>query len=324
MQQIEQLRNIVEEAIGKLKFENPPAALYEPISYILNTKGKRIRPVLTLMACQMFSDKIEDAIPAALGLEVFHNFTLLHDDLMDNASVRRGYETVHVKWNANTAILSGDAMMVEAYKLVCKSPKETLSEVLDLFTETGSGVCEGQMMDMQFENRNNVTEKEYIEMIRLKTSVLLAASLKTGAILGGADKTDAANMYNFGVNLGISFQLIDDWLDVFSDPKIFGKKNGGDIVKNKKTFLLIHALEKARGEDKTTLERWINKREFNEQEKIASVKEIYQKLHIGDLTLKKAQEYSKMAFDAFDKVSVATERKMALKKLGESLLSRIK
>ncbi|MBI9066670.1 MAG: polyprenyl synthetase family protein [Salinivirgaceae bacterium] len=324
MQEIESVRNIIEEAIEALKFENPPAELYHPISYTLKNKGKRIRPILTLVACKMFSEKIDNAIAPALGLEVFHNFTLLHDDIMDNAPVRRGNPTVHEKWNANTAILSGDAMMVEAYKLVSKAPAEKLSEALDLFSHTASGVCEGQMYDMLFEERSDVKESEYMEMIRLKTSVLLAASIKMGAIIGGASKTDADLLYDFGINLGLSFQLIDDWLDVYSDPKVFGKKNGGDIVENKKTFMLINALEKATGVEKQQLEAWISKSAFDEAEKIASVKEIYTKLNIDELTLNKAKEYSEKAFEQLDKVSVKTEQKIALESLGKYLLSRIK
>lgn len=324
MQEIETLRSIVEDAIQKITFKNPPAELYDPISYTLQNKGKRIRPVLTLLANNMFSEKFEDAIPAALGLEVFHNFTLLHDDLMDNAPVRRGKETVHIKWNANTAILSGDAMMVEAYKLLCKTPQEKLAEVLEIFSDTASGVCEGQMYDMLFEERMDVEEREYIEMIRLKTSVLLAACLKVGAVIGGANADDAKHLYNFGLNLGLSFQLIDDWLDVYSDPKVFGKKTGGDIVENKKTYLLINALDKAEGIDRVHIESWINKSTFDEQEKINAIKEIYQKLGIDKLTLNKASVYSKIAFDELDKVSVNSEHKRALKSLGESLLSRIK
>jgi len=321
---IEELREIIETHIQQLKLNNPPAELYDPISYTLNSDGKRIRPVLTLLACQMFSEKIDDAILPALGFEVFHNFTLLHDDIMDNARVRRGLPTVHVKWNANTAILSGDAMMVEAYKLISKTPAYCLSQVLEVFSETASGVCEGQMFDMQFEERADVTEKEYLEMIRLKTSVLLAASLKAGALIGGSSIKNANLLYEFGINLGLAFQLKDDWLDVYSDPKVFGKKTGGDIVKNKKTYLLIKALENAEGENKETLQNWIEKKDFTEKDKIKSVKSIYNKLNISELTQNKAADLSKNAFDSLSKVTVAKAKKNELIALGKYLLDRNK
>lgn len=324
MQGIEKLRDLLESRIQQLEFTNEPAELYDPISYTLKSDGKRIRPVLTLLACQMFSEKIEDAIDPALGFEVFHNFTLLHDDIMDNAPVRRGLPTVHEKWNANTAILSGDAMMVEAYKLICKAPTDGLSKVLDVFSDTALGVCEGQMFDMQFENRDDVTEAEYIEMIRLKTSVLLAACLKAGALIGGASDKNAELLYDFGINLGLSFQLKDDWLDVYSDPKVFGKKTGGDIVENKKTFMLINANLKAEGSIKSDLNEWISKKDFDEEEKIASVKDIYNKLGIGDLALEKAEEYSKKAFESLNQITIPDDKKKNLIELGKYLLGRVK
>lgn len=324
MQGIEKLREIIEKYIQQLDFKKPPVELYEPISYTLSSDGKRIRPVLTLLACHMFSEKIKDAVFPALGLEVFHNFTLLHDDIMDNAPVRRGLPTVHEKWNASTAILSGDAMLIEAYKLVCKAPDFCLSSVLEVFSDTALGVCEGQMYDMQFENRLEVSEKEYLEMIKLKTSVLLAACLKIGALIGKASNENADLLYKFGINLGLAFQLMDDWLDVYSDPKVFGKKTGGDIVGNKKTYLLIKALENAGTETKGKLMHWIEKENFVEKEKIESVKTIYIELGIGELTLAKAKEYSKLAFDCLEKVNVANEKKEVLFELGEYLLGRNK
>ncbi len=324
MQGIETLRKLIEEKIQQLHFKKEPAELYDPISYTLQSNGKRIRPVLTLLACQMFSENIDDAVLPAIGLETFHNFTLLHDDIMDNAPMRRGLPTVHEKWSANTAILSGDAMMVEAYKLVYKAPDFCLREVLNVFSDTALGVCEGQMYDMQFESRESVSEAEYVEMIKLKTSVLLAACLKTGALIGGATKKDADYLYDFGINLGLAFQLKDDWLDVYSDPNVFGKKTGGDIVENKKTYLLIKALEKANKEQMETLRFWMQKKEFIEAEKIEAIKNIYYDLDIGNLTLKKASEYSKMAFNCLDKVNVSDDKKINLIELGENLLERIK
>lgn len=324
MQRNDWLREEIEKALSALDLSKQPAALYDPISYTLQSNGKRIRPLMTLLACNMFSEKIDDAIAPALGLEVFHNFTLLHDDIMDNAPVRRGMPTVHEKWNANTAILSGDAMMVEAYKLVCQAPAVKLSKVLDVFSATALGVCEGQMFDMQFENRNDVTEAEYLNMIRLKTSVLLAACLKIGAIIGGASDKDAQLLYDFGISLGLAFQLKDDWLDSFGDESVFGKRIGGDIVENKKTFLLIHALEKATGKTADSLQQWITKTDFDESEKIASVKEIYKTLAIDELTQQKVAYYSEEAFKYLATVSIPEEKKKALQEIGEQLLNRVK
>ncbi len=324
MQGTESLRAVVEERISKLDYTIQPVNLYEPISYTLNNKGKRIRPILTLLACNMFSDKIEDAVNPAVGLEVFHNFTLLHDDIMDDAPVRRGEPTVHIKWNANTAILSGDTMMIEAYKLVYQAPDYCLRSVLELFSNVAVGVCEGQMYDMEFENRNDVTEQEYIKMITLKTSVLIAGALKIGALIGKANTEDAENIYHFGLNLGIAFQLLDDWLDVYSDPKVFGKKTGGDIVANKKTYMLISALANAKNKQLAELNGLLSKETFNEKEKITAVKNIYNNLNTGELTMNKAKEYSSKAFEYLNKIKVSEDKKQTLHDLGESLLNRIK
>jgi len=243
---------------------------------------------------------------------------------MDNAPVRRGLPTVHEKWDANTAILSGDTMMIEAYKLVCTAPDYCLRSTLQLFSKTASEVCEGQMFDMQFESKTNVSEAEYIEMIRLKTSVLLAASLKIGAIIANAPQKYADLLYEFGINLGLAFQLKDDWLDVYSNPKVFGKKTGGDIVVNKKTYLLIKAFEKAENNTKESLSYWINKTGFNEDEKIASVKKIYNELNISEITLKKAEYYSQKAFDCLNKIEVSNSKKQQLLELTNNLLKREK
>ncbi len=324
MQGTETLREVIENRISQLDYSIQPANLYEPISYTLNNKGKRIRPILTLLACNMFSDKIEDAVNPAVGLEVFHNFTLLHDDIMDDAPVRRGEPTVHMKWNANTAILSGDTMMVEAYKLVYQAPDYCLRSVLELFSDVAIGVCEGQMYDMEFENRSDVSEQEYIKMITLKTSVLIAGALKIGALIGKANTEDAENIYLFGLNLGIAFQLLDDWLDVYSDPKVFGKKTGGDIVANKKTYMLISALANAENEQLTELNKWLSQDSFNEKEKITAVKNIYNDLNIGDLTMNKAKEYSSKAFEYLNRINVSEDKKQTLQELSESLLNRIK
>jgi geranylgeranyl diphosphate synthase type II len=323
MLSVEKLREIVEKNIAELDLKTKsPAELYNPVLYTLGSKGKRIRPVMALLACQMFSENIDNAILPAIGLEVFHNFTLLHDDIMDNAPVRRGLPTVHNKWNTNTAILSGDAMMIEANKLIGKAPDCCLRSVNNVFNDIALGVCEGQMYDMQFETRTNVSESEYIEMITLKTSVLLAGSLKIGALIGGATPEQADILYNAGLNTGIAFQLIDDWLDVYSNPEIFGKKTGGDIVENKKTYLLIKALELSK--NRTELLQWIEKKNFHESEKIASVTKIYDDAEIGKLTLQKASEYSKKAFDYIDKLNIEKAKKQNLTELIDNLLKREK
>ena len=257
----------VEHEISQLSFEYPPKSLYDPIEYILSLGGKRIRPALALMACNLYKENIDNVINPALGVEVFHNFTLLHDDLMDKADKRRNKPTVHKVWNDNTAILSGDAMLIAAYQLIGKTEPDYLKEVFDLFTETALEICGGQQYDMEFESRMDVTEPEYIEMIRLKTAVLLACSLKIGAITGGASKEDAANLYDFGINIGLAFQLQDDLLDVYGDTATFGKNIGGDITCNKKTFLLIHAFELASPEQKAVLNDWIGKTTFVAAEK---------------------------------------------------------
>lgn len=324
MQQLERLRERVEKAMQQMSWQKQPKELYDPISYTLQSNGKRIRPLLSLLACNMFSEKIDDAIAPALGMEVFHNFTLLHDDIMDNAPVRRGMPTVHEKWNANTAILSGDAMMIEAYKLVSKAPGKILPTVLAVFSETALGVCEGQMFDMQFEKRMDVSEEEYLEMIRLKTSVLLAASLKIGALIGGASEKEANELYSFGISVGLAFQLIDDWLDSFGDESVFGKRIGGDIVENKKTYLLIKALELANPEQKKELFRWIEAVDFSAEEKIASVKEIYQALGVDNLSQTRAESFSQDAFSHLAKLNIQDEKKQRLKTLVSDLLKRDK
>ena len=275
MLSFKEIQEKIEREIGQLEFDCPPKSLYEPITYILSLGGKRIRPALVLMAYNLYREDVEKAIRPAIGLEVFHNFTLLHDDLMDQADKRRNKPTVHKVWNANTAILSGDAMLIAAYQLIGETAPEHLKEVLDLFTRTALEICGGQQYDMEFESRMDVSEEEYLEMIRLKTAVLLACSLKTGAILAGASREDAENLYRFGINIGLAFQLQDDLLDVYGDTRTFGKNIGGDILCNKKTFLLINALRRAEGEQKVQLEHWIARKDFDAAEKIAAVTNIY-------------------------------------------------
>ena len=278
---IKQLQQQVEKAIADINWVQEPTGLYHPIDYVLSLGGKRIRPVLTLLACKLFSDDEKQALSTALAVEVFHNFTLLHDDVMDRADTRRGKPTVHKKWNDNTAILSGDAMLIKAYQLLQQAPADKLPILLDLFSKTAIEVCEGQQYDVDFENDLAVQLPQYIEMIRLKTAVLLAAALKMGAIIGGASQQDADALYHYGINLGLAFQLRDDYLDSFGDPAVFGKKIGGDICCNKKTFLMITALQTASEEQRKELLQWIGCTDATcHEQKIKAVLNIYQDLQI--------------------------------------------
>lgn len=322
MLSFKEIQEKIEREIGQLEFDCPPKSLYEPITYILSLGGKRIRPALVLMACNLYGEDVEKAVRPALGLEVFHNFTLLHDDLMDQADKRRNRPTVHKVWNANTAILSGDAMLIAAYQLIGETAPEHLKEVLDLFTRTALEICGGQQYDMEFESRMDVSEEEYLEMIRLKTAVLLACSLKTGAILAGASREDAENLYRFGINIGLAFQLQDDLLDVYGDTKTFGKNIGGDILCNKKTFLLINALRRAEGEQKVQLEHWIARKDFDAAEKIAAVTNIYNVLGLKELSEAKMQTYYAEGMKNLAALSVSEERLAVLKEVTSRLMFR--
>ncbi|MEN0055643.1 MAG: polyprenyl synthetase family protein [Mucilaginibacter sp.] len=322
MKQLTDLQALINNAVDKLNFPKHPAELYEPISYILALGGKRLRPALLLMACDLFGGDVESAVEPALAIEVFHNFTLMHDDIMDNAPLRRGQATVHQKWNANVAILSGDAMMVESNKLMMKVPDTILRKVMDVFNETATGVCEGQQIDMSFEQRADVSIDEYLNMIRLKTAVLLGGTLKIGAIIGGATPADAQLLYDFGVNLGIAFQLQDDILDVYGDPDKFGKQVGGDIISNKKTYLLIKALELAKDTQLTELNNWITSQEFDNQEKVSAVTGLYNQLQIRNHSEEAMQIYSDKAFDALDRVNLPDDRIHYLRLFADSLLVR--
>lgn len=312
----------IEQEITRLQFPHPPKSLYDPIEYILSLGGKRIRPALVLMACNLYKEDVEDAIKPALGLEVFHNFTLLHDDLMDEADKRRNKPTVHKVWNANTAILSGDAMLIAAYQLIGETKAESLKEILNLFTVTALEICGGQQYDMEFESRTDVTEAEYIEMIRQKTAVLLACALKMGAITGNASETDAEALYQFGINIGLAFQLQDDLLDVYGDTATFGKNIGGDILCNKKTFMLINALRRASDEQKAKLEYWISQKTFDPAEKIAAVTEIYNQLHLKQLSEDKIHNYYDQAMECLATLRVAPERLNILKEVSARLMNR--
>lgn len=318
-----ELKDKINDFISKDNIGREPFSLYDPINYTLKSGGKRIRPVLTLLACNLFSEDVENAIKPAIGLEIFHNFTLLHDDIMDHADIRRGNPTVHKKWNENTAILSGDAMFIKAYDyfLDCESPN--FREILKVFNLTALEVCEGQQYDMEFEDRDNVTEQEYLRMIELKTSVLLAAALKVGALLGGANTKDADLLYEFGRNIGLAFQLQDDYLDVYGDTEVFGKQIGGDIVSNKKTFMLIKAQELAEGENEIRLKNLLISNDIDREEKVTAVTTIYNSLKIKEIVQKRIQKLNEIALDYLNQVSVLDTKKSELKKLAEKLINRI-
>lgn len=321
---MKQYINIVEEQLASYNFGAQPTELYEPILYILSLGGKRLRPVLTLMSCQLFDEAFDKAIFPALGIEVFHNFTLLHDDIMDNAPIRRGKQTVHEKWNSNVAILSGDVMLVKAYDLFLNYNGVDLNKILQEFNKTATEVCEGQQYDMNFEIRDDVTEEEYIEMIRLKTAVLLACALKIGAIAGGADDKSADKLYDFGINVGLGFQLKDDLLDVYADKNKFGKQVGGDIISNKKTYLLIKALELASGKIKNELINWLNKETFDAEEKVKAVTEIYDRLGIKELTERKMNTYFEKGIDIFNGLNIDEQKKAPLMEVVTKLIDREK
>ena len=322
MKRLTDLQGLINEAIDKLDFPQQPADLYEPISYILTLGGKRLRPALLLMACDLFGGDVENAVQPALAIEVFHNFTLMHDDIMDNAPLRRGQVTVHEKWNANVAILSGDAMMVESNKLMMRVADAILRQVMDVFNETATGVCEGQQIDMSFEQRDNVIIDEYLNMIRLKTAVLLGGTLKIGAIIGGAALADAQLLYDFGVNLGIAFQLQDDILDVYGDPDKFGKQVGGDIISNKKTYLLIKALELAKDHRAHELNNWLTLQLFDVSEKVSAVTGIYNELQIRKYAEEAMHTFADKAFKALDDINLPEERRQYLRQFADSLLVR--
>lgn len=322
MQSIDVLLKKVNQALEAERFDQQPKELYEPIAYTLTLGGKRIRPVLVLMACDLFGQKCETAIPAALGIEVFHNFTLLHDDIMDKAPLRRGHETVHQKWNTNIAILSGDTMFAKAYEYFLRLEPPHLKPVLQLFTQTAIDVCEGQQWDMNFESKEKVSIADYLSMIRLKTAALTGASLKIGAIISGADPKDADHLQAFGQNLGIAFQLKDDLLDVFGDEKKFGKKTGNDIATNKKTFLYLKAFELANGFTHDRLLYYFVNATLDGESKITAVKELYTKLNIKEATETEMEFYYKEAIKNLDAIKVKPENKVELKALADKLMTR--
>ena len=324
MKTANEILQLINRYIDEMPYNRQPASLYEPIRYILSLGGKRIRPTLMMLAYNLYQEDPESILPQACGLETYHNFTLLHDDLMDNADMRRGHPTVHVKWDANTAILSGDTMLLMAFKLMMQCPQEYLHAVLDVFTETTLEIDEGQQYDISFETRDDVREEEYIEMIRLKTSVLLACALKIGAILGGASASDAENLYKFGEQIGLAFQLQDDFLDVYGDPKVFGKAVGGDILCNKKTFMLINAFNKADEAQRKELEKWVNAVNPDPQQKIAAVTTLYNNIGVNRLAEERIRYYFDESRKYLAAVQVPEESKQELKAYTDKMMKRNK
>ncbi len=317
-----ELLSKVNDFIANLSYDRKPESIYAPIKYVLSIGGKRIRPVLMLLAYNLYKDNPESILMQACALETYHNYTLLHDDLMDNADVRRGMPTVHRKWDANTAILSGDSMLVLAYQRMAQCAPSKLKPVLDLFTETALEIGEGQQYDMDFERRTDVTEAEYIEMIRLKTSVLLACAMKTGAILADAPAADADRLYQFGEQIGLAFQLQDDLLDVYGDPAVFGKAIGGDIVSNKKTYMLINAYQLAGPSQRSELMRWITAVDFDRAEKVAAVTRIYDELGIRGLCEARINQYFDRASEYLAAVGVDDARKEQLRRFAQEMMHR--
>lgn len=312
--------SIINEHINRLVFDAKPASLFQPISYILSLGGKRVRPALVLMAYSLYKSDYEKALPAALAVELFHNFTLLHDDLMDKATMRRGKPTVHIQWNDNCAILSGDAMLIEAYKEISKVDIAYLPQSLSIFSKIATEICCGQQLDMEFESRLDVSIEEYLEMIELKTAVLIGGSLQLGALLAGASSKDIELLYKFGTNIGLAFQLMDDILDVYGNSSTFGKRIGGDILCNKKTLMLISALQDE-GE-KANLLYWINKENYEEEEKIKAVTDIYNRLGIREKADILVQDYYNISIEALDEIALPHTNKTHLYDLAKILKDR--
>lgn len=320
-----QLLEQVNQHLGELNYLREPKNLYLPVQYVLSMGGKRLRPVLMLMAYNLYRDDVETILDPAVAIEIYHNFTLLHDDLMDRADMRRGMQTVHLKWNDNTAILSGDVMLSLASLYMTNCADSQLRAVMDTFNRTTIEIGEGQQFDMDFESRNDVTEAEYIEMIRLKTSVLLACSMKIGALLAGATAEDAENLYKAGEQMGLAFQLHDDFLDVYGDPKVFGKKVGGDILCNKKTFLYIKSMQLANDLQRRDLERWFATNDTDplfSETKIAAVTRIYTDLDMPAICRAQEDKYYQLAHAYLNKVSAPDEAKAVLRAYMASLMNR--
>jgi geranylgeranyl diphosphate synthase, type II len=316
---LNQQKKLIESEIARQKYGSQPKSLYEPIRYIMSLGGKRLRPLLTVLAYSLYKSNVKEVIKYAVAVEAFHNFTLLHDDIMDKAPLRRGKATVHEKWNVNTAILSGDVMLVRVYDMFLELEGEKLKSVLEIFNQCAAEVCEGQQWDMEFESKKKVTEAQYIEMIRLKTAVLLGFALELGAVLADAPDSDRKALREFGTNIGIGFQLKDDLLDVYADQKKFGKQVGGDIIANKKTYLLIKAIEKAKGKDKVELVQWLASKKFDKRKKVKAVTAIYDKLNIASLTEQRIDFYFSKGFKSLEALSTDSS---ALKLFAQELIKR--
>lgn len=323
-QSVAYFESIISNRIVEVMAGMTPDTLFEPGRYILSLGGKRLRPLLTLLVADMFDKRAEEVVDAALAIEVFHNFSLLHDDLMDNADMRRGSQTVHKKWNANTAILSGDAMVIESYRYISKVPTDYLPSVLDSFTTMAMYICRGQQYDMDFETRNDVSEREYLEMIKLKTSVMIGCAMEIGAVLADAKPADVRALRDFGINMGLAFQLKDDLLDVYGDPEVFGKKLGGDILSNKKTYLLIKALEGADNNQKEVLDYWLSAEDYDAQDKIDAVRNIYDELDLKSVSERKIKYFYEESVKYLDAVSVEESKKEVLREFSLKLLNREK
>lgn len=320
----DQLIERLDVEIANIPFDNEPKLLYEPIRYLLEAGGKRLRPALVLMSHNLFSEKVEDSMPAAVAIELFHNFTLLHDDIMDNSDTRRGRMTVNVKWDDNVAILSGDTMTIMAYKYLSKTPQSSLLESLSIFNDLAIDICEGQRYDMDFEAIDHVTLDQYINMIRLKTSVLMAGALKIGAVIGGANRTNAKDLYDLGIVLGLAFQLSDDMLDTYGDQATFGKRIGGDIMEGKKTFLLIHTLSKADVEQRKEILSFLRDKSIEREAKISGMKSFYAQHHAKEAIESKIQDYYFQAVDILNRLDVEPQRKTELRSLCKKMIERKK
>lgn len=321
MKELNELRTEFEQVLTQFELPQQPSQLYEPISYTIKNGGKRMRPLLVLLGCKMYNDNIQDALHPALGIELFHNFSLIHDDIMDQAPIRRGQPSVYKKWNENVAILSGDAMIVKAYEQLLITRPEAIPAILAQFNKTAIEVCEGQQLDMDFEVRDDVSIDEYIHMISLKTAVLLAACLKIGAVIGGASTEDAQRLYDFGLNAGIAFQLQDDILDVYGESKKVGKQKGGDIIANKKTYLLLKAQELATATTETDLNNWLQE-SGNDSEKVSAITEIYHQLNVRKLAEEKMWMYYRKGIDSLESTNASPIWKKVLLDFSEQLMHR--
>lgn len=322
MHTLEDIKRKFHNHLEKENFKRVPVELYEPIEYLISIGGKRVRPLLLLLACDMFDGKIEDAIHPALGIEIFHNFTLVHDDIMDNAAIRRGLPTLHKKWNTNVAILSGDTMFALAYQYLIRTNHQIAPEITDIFTKMAIEVCEGQQYDMNFETKENVTIDEYTRMIHLKTAITIASSLKIGAMIAGANPLNAKNLYNFGINIGIAFQIMDDLLDLYAEKEKLGKTIGGDIIANKKTFLYIKGYELANIQQRQELDKCFKEKHYSDADKVKKVKEIYDNLDIKNVTKNIMQEYYDNALKKLYSINIPDERIRYIKSFTDHLMKR--